>query len=166
MSHKLFSFFLVTVLSIFIISGCMERAEVDTEAEKEKIDSVMTAGFDAVEQQNWDELSKNVSDDWHVYTHMGTKWNINQMKDFFGKNIRDHNINITNKDFHFSEAGDFAWVTFEENSSLTFRDSSQNVNAIFTAIFEKENDEWEMVHLHRSLVMPIPMDTTKGEVNQ
>lgn len=43
-------------------------------------------GFYAVEQQDWEALSKCVSDDWSIYNHRGYKWNLEHMRDFFTKN--------------------------------------------------------------------------------
>ena len=81
------------------------------------------------------------------------------MRDFFAQHIKDHTINLSNKKIEISESGDLAWVTFDENTSLTFDGNPANINAIFTAIFKKQNGEWKMVHLHRSAEMP-PMDAT------
>jgi len=149
----------IMVVLILILIGCGERKTVDVEAEKAKIDSSLTASFSAVEQQDWETLSKYVSDDWIHYTHLGTKWSMDEMRDFFAQHIKDHTINLSNKKIEISESGDLAWVTFDENTSLTFDGNPANINAIFTAIFKKQNGEWKMVHLHRSAEMP-PMDAT------
>jgi ketosteroid isomerase-like protein len=85
---------------------------------------------------------------------MGDRLDMAAVKDFFGNHITDHSIQTDNVDVHISADGSMAWATFNEETEYKFDGNPVKQKAVFTAIFEKEEDVWAMKLLHRSTAPP------------
>ncbi len=140
---------LVTILGTFsLVVGCADRA--DMSGEKEAVHAVITQSFFAVQNQDWETLRRLISEDWVHFTDVGSKWNLQEMQRFFKDHISDHRIGLSNITIQVSKDGSMAWAKFDEETEYKFDGSQMQQKAIFTAVFEKRNATWIMVHLHRS----------------
>lgn len=149
---------LLMVLPILItINGCAKP--VDVEAEKENIGATIEKTAGAIQNQDWEALKGLISDDWEHFSHIGERWDLDAMKNFFQAHISDHKIEFSDIETHISGDGTMAWAKFNEHAEYRFDGNPVKENAIFTAIFEKKNSDWVMVQLHRSAPQP-PAPTT------
>jgi ketosteroid isomerase-like protein len=152
MKTKMFLVLVLLLCALSLVIGCAEG--VDVGAEKENIRAMITEGFDAVANQDWETLSGLISEDWVFFTHLGTKWNLEEMQGWFKDHISDHRISISNVSIEVSMDGSMAWAKFDEDTEFKFDGNPGQGNAIFTAIFEKGSAGWKMVHLHRTATAP------------
>lgn len=149
---------LVAVLGIFsLVVGCTDRA--DMSGEKEAVHGVITQSFFAIQNQDWETMRRLISEDWLLFTDEGAKWNLQEMQRFFKDHISDHRIGLSNMTIQVSKDGSMAWAKFDEDTEYKFDGGQMQQKAIFTAVFEKRNATWIMVHLHRS-TPHIPSNTT------
>lgn len=149
---------LVAVLGIFsLVVGCTDRA--DMSGEKEAVHGVITQSFFAIQNQDWETMRRLISEDWLLFTDEGAKWNLQEMQRFFKDHISDHRIGLSNMTIQVSKDGSMAWAKFDEDTEYKFDGGQMQQKAIFTAVFEKRNAIWIMVHLHRS-TPHIPSNTT------
>lgn len=141
--------------TLSLIAACAPEAPpVDVAAEQASIRDRLDQGFQAVQNQDWETLSGLISDDWVIFTHLGAKWNLDEMQEFFGAHIADHRITISDMSIRVSGDGRLAWARFDEETQYTFDGNPIQEKAVFTAVFEKTDAEWKMVHLHRSAQPP------------
>ena len=143
---------IVGILLLFAFIGC--APSVDMEAEKASIEEALNKGFNAIQNQDWDALAALCTADMMFYTHIGTKWNMEEMKGFFTDHMSNHTTNINNANIQVSGDGSLAWATVDEITEYQFDGNPVQENAIFTFIFEKEGMDWKMAHLHRSVPPP------------
>ena len=141
--------------TLSLIAACAPEAPpVDVAAEQASIRERLTQGFEAVQNQDWETLSGLITDDWVHFTGQGMKWNLAEMQDFFGAHITDHRITLSDISIEVSGDGKMAWAKFDEDTEYMFDGNLVQEKAIFTAIFEKPDGDWTMVHLHRSAPPP------------
>jgi ketosteroid isomerase-like protein len=140
---------LVTILSTFsLMAGCADSGEKSSE--KENVHGVITQTFFAIQSQDWETMRRLISEDWLLFTDAGSKWNLQEMQRFFKDHMSDHRIGLSNITIQVSKDGTMAWAKFDEETEYKFDGSPVKEKAIFTAVLEKRNDAWIMVHLHRS----------------
>ncbi len=130
------------------IIGCAEM--VDIEAEKASVRGVIDKSFEAVANQDWETLSGLIAEDWEFFTHIGTRWNLEGLGEFFKDHVSDHKIELSDVEIRVSGDGKMAWAKFNEATEYMFDGQPVKENAIFTAVFEKRNSDWVGVQLHRS----------------
>ena len=86
--------------------------------------------------------------------YMGNRWDMAAVRSFFEAHVTDHTIDFSDVAVHVSDDGSMAWATFNEATEYKFDGNPVQESAIFTAVFEKENDAWKMKLLHRSATPP------------
>ena len=122
--------------------------------EQEKIRALLDKVAHAIDEQNWEIMSQLCSDDWEHFTHFGDRWDLETMKIFFQAHISDHIMEFSDIVVQISGDGRMAWAKFNEQSEYKIDGNPIKENAIFTAIFKKENTDWQMVLFHRSAPPP------------
>ena len=136
-------------MGILSLNACGQR--VDTAAEEASIREVITQHFAAFESQDWEALGSLTSDDWIIVTHLGTALDRAAVQEFFEASITDHSITISNIDVTVSGDGSMAWAKFDESTQYNFDGAPVDEHALFTAILEKGDDGWKLVHVHRTI---------------
>ena len=136
-------------MGILSLNACVQQ--VDAAAEEASIRDVLTQHFAAFESQDWEALGSVTSDDWVIFTHLGTTLDRAGIREFFEEYITDHSITISNIDVTVSGDGSMAWAKFDENTQYNFAGAPVDEHALFTAILEKEDEGWKLVHLQRTI---------------
>jgi len=136
-------------MSILSLNACVQR--VDTATEEASIREVLTQQLAAFESQDWEALGSLISDDWVIFTHLGTTLDRAGIQEFFEEYITNHSIAISNIDVTVSGDGSMAWAKFDENTQYNFDGAPVDEHALFTAILENGDDGWKVVHLQRTI---------------
>ncbi len=148
--HILF-FVLLMATSIFAVDGHDEGA----------IEKRLQQNFEAYEKQDWETISSLCTNDWMMVLHNGARMTMDDMKQFFTAHITEHSIALSNIKVHVSGDATMAWATFDEETSYKFDGNPVSEKAVFTAIFEKEGEDWKIKTQQRTLVQPPPEMTEK-----
>jgi len=155
MRHDRFK--IVPVLICMAVLGMAVLAFAQGGDSEKEIHGLIAKCADALQNQNWEKLAGICSDDWVHFSHTGERWDMAATKGMFETHITDHTIEFNNVDVHVSDDASMAWATFDETTEYKFDGNPVKQDAIFTAIFEKEEDNWKMQLLHRTVVAP-PME--------
>lgn len=140
-------------LTFFVLTLTAYAQPADS-ADKEAIRSLISKCANALQSQDWATLESICSKDWTHLTDRGDRWDMATMKSFFGEHITDHTIKFNIVGIHISGDASMAWATFDEDTAYKFDGNPVKQNAVFTAVFEKEQDAWKMKLLHRSTPPP------------
>ena len=147
-------FIATLIVIVFLVLTLQIWAQGAGGSDEQAIQVSITGCAEALQNQDWAALETVCSSDWVHVTHMGDRLDMDGVKALFSDHITDHSIQTNNVDVHISADGSMAWATFNEETEYKFDGNPVKQKAVFTAIFEKEEDVWAMKLLHRSTAPP------------
>ncbi len=156
----LLRYFVLLLAISLLLPGCEkqdEPAAVDIAAEKEAVDDVLVAYISSVENENMADYAQNIGHDPEM-VNFGA----------FGEPIRGwdglevvmtnqnetlDNIQIEESDprIHISPSGDLAWATSLWQFHATAGADTMNLPVRCTWVLQKQDEQWKIVHFHKSL---------------
>ncbi len=144
-------------LLLFVLSSCVQQ--VDFDAEKEQINTVLDLNIKASETKDIAAIS-------NVYAHdsdmivFGTDlaerfvgWeNLEKsLKEMFAA-FNDVSYEVSNRTIKIDKSGDVAWFTEIQDIKLIVNEEPLEIkNARYTGVFEKRDGKWVIVQSHFSL---------------
>ena len=147
----------LSCLCMLVFLACQPQApKVDMAAEKASLEAQIEAGFKALQAQDFDTFKGLCTADMMHYTHLGTKWDLAGLQQFFADHITDHTITTSNHAIHISDDASMAWVTLDEDTQYKMDGVDGTYKAQFTMAFSKDGGSWKLAHFQRTIEMPMP----------
>ena len=111
--------------------------------------------MEAVQNQDWDVLEGATSEEWVLFGRAGAE-SLGELRQFFVDHITDHSISIRDVNVHISDDASLAWATFGQDAQYMLDGYPVEETAWFTAIYRNSDQGWKQIHLHRTVVAPMP----------
>lgn len=151
---KSLNFFIIIIV---LLIGCQptqdEQITVDEHAEKQKVEETLLNFFDAIAAYDYQRM-RDITSENYVLIENGPIWTVDSlitmMKQFQGKAT----ISYEFSDMETTVQGPTAWMSYKNNGTMNFGDRQQYFDWTESAVFSKQDDEWEMVLLHSTMNEP------------
>jgi ketosteroid isomerase-like protein len=146
-------YFLAIVLTLTL--GCQQ--EVNVEAEKENVKSILASYVTSVEEEDMELYSKNILQDTAMVNFGGfgdpiIGWDaLKEVMEGQNSALSETKITVSNLEIKVSESGKFAFATCLWNLKAIMKGEPIELPVRCTFILEKQKSGWIIVHFHKSI---------------
>ena len=142
---------LISSIILFLLSSCTSKQnEINLKLEKEKIHTVLTGFFQALDDHNWDKLKSLTTEDFILVEH-GVLWNNDSLINAIENSWADYELNYSLDNIKTHVDGNSAWTVYRNHLIATNEEREVQFHWIETVIFTKENEQWKMIEAQSTM---------------
>ncbi|MCI0696838.1 nuclear transport factor 2 family protein [candidate division KSB1 bacterium] len=134
----------------FLMASC--QSSQDNVVEKEAVDGVRLAFFEAITKYDYQALRNQCTEDFVLFEN-GLHWNadslINIIKSFEAKQA---SFKYSFEDIKTEVQGALAWTTYRNHGLISMAERQIEYEWLESAIFKKRNGLWKIAFLHSTVV--------------
>lgn len=148
MLKKLILFF--SIINLIMILSCNKKFYA--EKEKHAVQEHAAAFYKALENGDFETTKKYLTDDWELFIEQDRISKENWLQFFDGGFKPAGNVKITINNSAWGVSPTMSWYKADENWEMGLHSQLSKRHFLTTIIWEKRNDQWQMVHAHHSLI--------------
>jgi len=140
----------LTIISLVMILSCNRKFYA--EQEKQSVKEHAAAFYKALENGDFETTKKYLANDWELFIQQDrlSRESWLQLFDMGFKPAGNVKITINNSAWGVSPT--MAWYKADENWEMGLHQQLSKRHFLTTIIWEKRNDQWQIVHAHHSLI--------------
>ena len=142
--------FLLPIISLLMIINCNKKFYV--EKEKQVVQEHAAAFYNALENGDFEMTKKYLADDWELFIQ-ANRYSKEKWLQFFEEAFAPAgNVKISINNSAWSVSPTMAWYKADESWEMGLHNQLSKRHFLTTIIWEKRNDQWQIVHAHHSLI--------------
>jgi uncharacterized protein (TIGR02246 family) len=145
---------MVTTLALFVSCG---PQKADIQAEKAAVKTILDQYVTSVENEDMDTYAKLVAHDAEMMNFGAfggpiVGWEaLNEVMKGQNQALSETKITVSDLAIHVSEDGKLAWATCLWNLKAMMGENPVELPVRCTWVLEKRNNQWQIVHFHKSM---------------
>lgn len=136
--------------------GMAERLAQMQEQAREQTRVTLDAFWDGVKKQDAEAIKAVTGDGFLLYTARGNKVSVDRLMEIHKERIPEKNFTFAMRDLKVNGGGRMAWATWD--ATMGVGDQPWG-DFIMTAVLERQEEGWVLVHMHESKQEPQPTNT-------
>ena len=148
---------IMTLLMVAAAIGCQRQALVSSDTDRAAIQTTLRNYIASIENENLDSYSPNMAHDtamvnFGVFGPPIAGWAaLTEVIAAQNEALAQTKIAVTDQHIHIAPSGQFAWATCLWDFQTTMGETPVALPVRCTWILEKRNNQWVIVHFHKSL---------------